>query len=140
MTSTCQRLGKIIKKCDHFLTLITFRMDDELEYKSVLGGITTIIFYFLAFLYFCYCATSYILKQNVELIYMDKILEGVPITDFRKSEFMVSLCLEFNDAKLEEEISALNYTKKYFNYTFNLRTWIGGDNITMILNFFFRLN
>ncbi len=85
MTSSCsQKIEKLIKKCDHFWTLITFCMDDELEYKSILGGITTIIFYFLAFLYLCYCATSYILKQNVQLIYMHKITEGVPITDFRK--------------------------------------------------------
>ena len=37
-------IKKIIKKIDYFATIITFKINDEIEYKSLIGGILTIIY------------------------------------------------------------------------------------------------
>ena len=37
-------IKKIIKKIDYFATIITFKINNEVEYKSLIGGILTIIY------------------------------------------------------------------------------------------------
>ena len=41
----CQKCFKgAIKACDGFGTFITFRINDDIEYKSIIGGCSTILF------------------------------------------------------------------------------------------------
>ncbi len=40
----CKKIENLIKSCDLFYSYITFRIEDEVEYKSLIGGITTIFF------------------------------------------------------------------------------------------------
>ncbi len=40
----------IIKKCDLFGIFITFRIKDEIEFKSMIGGVFTIFIYFFFFI------------------------------------------------------------------------------------------
>ena len=38
-----KNLKKTIKSCDLFATYVTFRINNEIEYKSIVGGLSSII-------------------------------------------------------------------------------------------------
>ena len=69
-------IKKVIKKCDFFGTFITFRINDEIEYKSIIGGLTSIIFLILAILYTIYVGIPFIQRENIEFIFSHKIIEN----------------------------------------------------------------
>jgi hypothetical protein len=72
MGNCCKKFGKIIKKCDNFGTFVTFRINNEIEYKSVVGGITTILFLILSISYIIYVGIPFVTRKNIEFIYSHK--------------------------------------------------------------------
>ena len=54
MGKCCKFSKQIIKGMDCFGTLITFRINDDIEYKSLIGGISTIIFFLISSTYITY--------------------------------------------------------------------------------------
>ena len=48
MRACCRYTKQVIKGCDCFGTFITFRINDDLEYKSLMGGISSIFFFLIA--------------------------------------------------------------------------------------------
>ena len=38
-----EKIIRFIKRIDCFGTFITFRVDDQIEYKSIIGGIFTLV-------------------------------------------------------------------------------------------------
>ena len=71
-------IKKIIKKCDCFGTFITFRINEEIEYKSIIGGLISIIFFILASLYTIYVGLPFIKRENIEFIFSNKIIDAQP--------------------------------------------------------------
>ena len=57
-------ITKIIKSLDFFGTLITFRINNDLEYKSLLGGISSIIFFIISSTYILYESYFFIKREN----------------------------------------------------------------------------
>ena len=68
----------IIKKCDLFGIFITFRIKDEIEYKSMIGGFSTIFFILLTLMYTIYYSINFLARKNIDLIYSFKIIETEP--------------------------------------------------------------
>ena len=95
MTSCKKTIKKIIKYCDLFGTKITFQINDEFEYKSLIGGITTIIYTIMAVSYVLYNFSHFIMKKNIDFIYSNKILETGPIINLTKTKFYFALGLQY---------------------------------------------
>ena len=54
---------------------ITFRIKDEIEFKSMIGGVSTIFIHFFSLLYTIYYSTNFLGRKNIDLLYSFKILE-----------------------------------------------------------------
>lgn len=54
MENCCHYIRKIIKSCDFFGTYITLRKNNEVEYKSIIGGLSSILIIIISLLYIIY--------------------------------------------------------------------------------------
>ena len=60
----CKKCFKTaIKACDGFGTFITFRINEDIEYKSLIGGCSTILFVIITVVYASYCCSSFFAKK-----------------------------------------------------------------------------
>ena len=119
-------LKKMIKKCDYFGTFVTFRINDEIEYKSIIGGITSILFFILSISYSIYVGYPFIKRENIDFIFSNKIIETQPYINLTSVNYNMAFGIQYlNDAS-----SAINDYIKYFNYSIILKEWIGIDKIT----------
>ena len=110
----CKTIKKIIKECDCFGTFISFRINDEIEYKSLIGGFSTIIFTSFALAYTIYVSYYFISRKNVDLIYSNKIIQSNPKVNLTQLEFNFGFGLQYQS----NGESAINL--KYFKYNLSL--------------------
>ena len=108
-------ISKIIKSLDFFGTLITFRINNDLEYKSLLGGISSIIFFIISSTYILYESYFFIKKENVDFIYSKKTIE-TPFLNLTKIGYRFAFGLQYE----ENDTSCILNTLKYFNYSISL--------------------
>ena len=108
-------ISKIIKSLDFFGTLITFRINNDLEYKSLLGGISSIIFFIISSTYILYESYFFIKKENVDFIYSKKTIE-TPFVNLTKIGYRFAFGLQYE----ENDTSCILNTLKYFNYSISL--------------------
>ena len=108
-------ISKIIKSLDFFGTLITFRINNDLEYKSLLGGISSIIFFIISSTYILYESYFFIKKENVDFIYSKKTIE-TPFLNLTKIGYKFAFGLQYE----ENDTSCILNTLKYFNYSISL--------------------
>ena len=108
-------ISKIIKSLDFFGTLITFRINNDLEYKSLLGGISSIIFFIISSIYILYESYFFIKRENVDFIYSKKTIE-TPFLNLTKIGYRFAFGLQYE----ENDTSCILNTKKYFNYSISL--------------------
>ena len=108
-------ITKIIKSLDFFGTLITFRINNDLEYKSLLGGISSIIFFIISSTYILYESYFFIKKENVDFIYSKKTIE-TPFLNLTKIGYRFAFGLQYE----ENDTSCILNTLKYFNYSISL--------------------
>ena len=126
MGSCCKYTKQIIKGCDCFGTLITFRINDDLEYKSLMGGISTIFFFTLATLYISYMSYFFITRQNVDFIFSKKTINEQPLVNLTQIGYRFAFGIQYTS----DDSSAVLNTTKYFNYSirevqiFNSKTYI----------------
>ena len=125
MGNCCRLTSKIIKKCDYFGTFVTFRINDEIEYKSIVGGLTSIIFFILAFAYTIYVAYPFIKRENIDFIFSNKVVENQPFINLTQIKFNMAFGIQYQD----DASSAIKDYEKYFNYSMILKEWIGDDTI-----------
>ena len=84
----CQKCFKrAIKACDGFGTFITFRINDDIEYKSLIGGISTILFVIITVVYTTYCCLGFFSRSNVDFIFTNKIVESDPYINLTDCHF-----------------------------------------------------
>ena len=84
----CQKCFKgAIKACDGFGTFITFRINDDIEYKSLIGGCCTILFVIITVIYTTYCCSSFFSRKNVDFIFTNKIVQTDPHINLTAFQF-----------------------------------------------------
>ena len=71
----CKCIKRIIKNCDCFGTPLTFRINNDLEYKSLIGGISTILFTLIAGLYISYMSYRFLWRKDFDFIYSNKVIK-----------------------------------------------------------------
>ena len=126
MGACCRYTKQVIKGCDCFGTFITFRINDDLEYKSLMGGISSIFFFILASSYISYMSYYFITRQNVDFIFSKKTINDQPLVNFTQIGYRFAFGLQY----MEDDSSAILNTTKYFNYSirevqiFNSETYV----------------
>ena len=119
----CKTIKKIIKECDCFGTFISFRINDDIEYKSLIGGFSTIIFTTFALAYTLYVSYYFISRKNVDLIYSNKIIQSNPKVNLTQLEFNFGFGLQYQS----DGESAVNL--KYFKYNLSLCSWTDDEQL-----------
>ena len=113
MGKCCKFSKQIIKGMDCFGTLITFRINDDIEYKSLIGGISTIIFFLIASTYITYMSYYFITRKNVDFIFSKKTVNDQPLVNLTEIGYRFAFGLQY---RLDDSSAILN-TSKYFNYS-----------------------
>ena len=127
MTNFSKCIKKIIKNCDCFGTPLTFRINNELEYKSIIGGISTILFTILAGLYISYMSYRFLWRKDFDFIYSNKIVDSGANINLTEVKFNLAFGIQFTI----DGSNAIETMKKYMHYSMTINQWNGGtDNIT----------
>ncbi len=125
MGNCCHNTKKIIKQCDYFGTFVTFRINNEIEYKSIIGGLTSIIFFILAISYTLYVGIPFIKRENITFIFSNKIVEKEPYINLTEVGFNMGFGIQYQD----DSSTAIDDFIEYYNYSLILKEWIGEDTI-----------
>ena len=96
-------IKRFIKSCDAFGTFITFRINDDIEYKSIIGGLSTIFFVLVTLAYIIYCCIGFFGRSNVNLIYTSKVVDKSPFVNLTESQFSMAFGIQFSDPNKEKE-------------------------------------
>lgn len=121
----CQKCFKrAIKACDGFGTFITFRINDDIEYKSLIGGVSTILFVIITVVYTTYCCLGFFSRSNVDFIFTNKIVESDPYINLTDCHFNLAFGVQYS----EDAVSAVEDTSKFFVYKMNIVEWVGEDD------------
>ena len=117
----CHNLQSIIKKIDLFGTHITFRINNDLEYKSIIGGCSTIIVTLFIIVYSIYYSYGFILRKNIDFIYSTKIVEKDPFINLTEVKFNLAFGIQRQDDGTEY----IYENESFFNYSIESIEWIG---------------
>ena len=117
----CHNLQSIIKKIDLFGTYITFRINDDLEYKSIIGGCSTIIVTLFIIVYSIYYSYGFILRKNIDFIYSTKIVEKDPFINLTEVKFNLAFGIQRQDDGSEY----IYENESFFNYSIESIEWVG---------------
>ena len=123
--ANCNLIKNIIRKVDLFGTFISFRVDHEIQYKSLIGGSCTIIYIIIAFSYIIYMIIPFLKRKEVTFTFSNKIIDTGPFVNLSSSNFIFS----FGPLYLDDAASAIEDSLKYFNYSINITEWIGIDDL-----------
>ena len=106
-----------IKKSDIFGVLITFRINNEEEYKTIHGGIATIIFLLFTLFYTIYLGVPFVKRENIDFIYSNKILDSNPYINLSEAHFRFGFGLQYQN----DSSPAIKDSEIYFNYSITLK-------------------
>ena len=118
------KIKKLIKSIDYFGTFITFRVNDEIEYKSLIGGTFTLIYALFIIVYISTLSISFIKMKKLDFIYSHKIMSQ-PFINLSDISFTFAFGVQYSDYAF----SAIEDTYLYFNYSIKLIEWVGKDDI-----------
>ena len=102
-----------IRFCDIFGILVTFRISDKVKYKSVDGGVVSIIFFAYSIFFLIYLGIPFIKRKNIDFIYSNKIIESQPFINLTETNFNLAFGIQFQ----RNSSPAINNFLEYFNYT-----------------------
>ena len=113
----------ILKDIDLFGTFITFRINNDLEYKSMSGGFCTLIFIIFTSIYTLYYSYGFITRTNINYIYSTKVVETSPYVDLIKEKFNFAF-------GVQQQIDSCDYVYEsedvnFFNYSVESIEWTG---------------
>ena len=100
-------------------------MGEDIEYKSLIGGCSTITFVIITIIYASYCCSSFFLRKNVDFIFTNKIVQSDPSINLTDCHFSLAFGVQFS----EDAMPAVEDTKNYFTYSMNIVEWIGDDDL-----------
>ncbi len=118
------KIKKLIKSIDYFGTFITFRVNDEIEYKSLIGGTFTLIYALFIVVYISTLSISFIKMKKLDFTYSHKIMSQ-PFINLSDISFTFAFGVQYSD----NSFSAIEDTYLYFNYSIKLIEWVGKDDI-----------
>ncbi len=124
MKKYSKEIKTFIKKVDFFATYISFRVNEEIEYKSLIGGTFTIIYVIFALGYLIIMSTNFIKRKNLNFIYSNKIMRQ-PFVNLSDISFTFAFGIQYS----ESTFPAIEDLYLYFNYTIKLIEWVGKDDI-----------
>ena len=125
MGKCCEQLKKIIRKVDFFGTFITFRVNEEIEYKSIIGGIFTLIYGIISLSYVSIMAINFIGRKNIDFIY-SKTIHQHPVLNLSKVGFNFAFGAQYS----KTAVPAIKNSKIYFDYNVNLIESLSNNNIS----------
>ena len=101
-----------------------------LEYNSLVGGVTTIIFTLVCAFYVIYCSIPFVTRKNVELIYTNKIVKSDRELDLVKEQIGVAFGFQCQEgATCHYEDYGYSFILSVLNLTMVLKYWNGGGDI-----------
>ena len=119
-------IKNLIKKIDIFGILVSFNIDFKNNYKSIYGGIGTLILFTFSISITLLLGFPFFQRKNIEFIYSNKIVQTQPYINLTEAHFKFGFGIQYQDTALP----AINDYEKYFNYSIILKEWIGKDKIT----------
>ena len=120
MVSCYKFIKNFIKEIDCFGTLITFQINHDYDYKSLMGGISTIIYSLFSIGYILYMSYRFFFKLDVNFIYSNKIVDSGPFINLTDIQFNFAFGVRYSD----NGKSAILETKKFFNYFIYTIEWV----------------
>ena len=117
-------IKRIIKKCDIYGILITFKIKNEDQYQSIHGGIASLIFIIFTIFYILYQGIPFIKRENLEFIFSNKILDTKPYINLTDAHFYFGFGLRYQN----NSTPAIQDSLKYFNYSIILTEWNDANN------------
>ena len=114
----------LYKKINLFPTYITFHFDNSHSFRSIFGGIITIIFLFIIVTFFSYHAYVFLFKLKIEYIHSNTIVDNCPFINLTNIKFNLGFGLQFTI----NGSNAFDSYKKYFDYSMSINEWIGGPS------------
>ena len=125
MKTTCsEKIKNIIRTVDFFGTFISFRVDQEIIHKSLIGGACTIIYIIIALIYILYMAIPFLKRKEINFTFSNKIVSKNPFVNLTSSNFIFA----FGPLYSSDAASAIEDTLKFFTYKINIIEWIGIDD------------
>ena len=125
MVKCNEKIIWLIKKIDCFGTFITFRVNDEIEYKSIIGGIFTLVYGLIGILFIIMMSIKFIGRKNINLIYSKKITQKL-FLNLTVINFNFALKAQFSKSTLP----LIKNSSKYFSYSLNIVEYISSNNKT----------
>jgi hypothetical protein len=118
--SMFSKILKFFKEMDFFGVKINFRIDEDWNHTTICGGCTSLIFTLLSTTYIIVNLVSFINRENMALIFTNKILKSNPQVNLTENKVRFALGLTYENASYAS----------YENYEFSLDLvkWIGVNN------------
>ena len=117
------QIRSLLKEIDLFGTFITFRINNDLEYKSISGGCCTLFFIIFILIYTTYYSYGFITRKNINYIYSTKVVESSPYINLKKENFNFAF-------GVQQQIDSCDYVYEsedvnFFNYSVESIEWTG---------------
>ena len=131
---TCKKkLKAILKRVDYFGTFLTFRVNEEIEYKSIIGGTFSILYAIIVILYITTMSLDFIQRKNLNFIYSTKITQD-PYINLSDINFNFAFGIQFS----KTATSAIKETRKFFDYNVSIVEYFSNEYIVGKENIIYR--
>jgi len=125
MENCKNKIKSFLKKVDYFGTFLTFRVNEEIEYKSIIGGTFSILYGIFVISYITTMSIDFIGRKNINFIYSNKITHN-PFINLTDIGFNFAFGIQFS----KSTISAIKQTRQFFDYNVSIVEYFSNENIT----------
>ena len=119
-----KKAKNIIRELDYFGTIVSFRLGEDLKYKSLIGGTCTIIYIIIALIYILYMLIPFLKREEINFTFSNKIISKNPFVNLSSTNINFAFGALFSS----DQASAIENTTKYFDYKINIIEWVGIDD------------
>ena len=132
MGECINKLKYLIKTIDFFGIFITFKVNERIEYISLIGGTFSIIYVIFSILYISQLSIDFLKRKNVNFIYSNKITQN-PFINFTEMGFTFAFGVQLSNTAypiVGDTLKYFKYSVDIIEYHFN-ETVRGLENITI---------
>jgi hypothetical protein len=119
-----KKAKNFIRELDYFGTIVSFRLGEDLKYKSLIGGTCTIIYIIIALIYILYMLIPFLKREEINFTFSNKIISQNPFVNLSSTNFNFAFGVLYSS----DQASAIENTTKYFDYKINIIEWVGIDD------------